>query len=138
MLRGESNHMLQNFLSTLRTLAGNGNEDAGTRRSYPRRETDRCVAVVCGRTFPVENWSQGGVLLTGDDRLFSLEQDIDVTLKFRLRDKILDVPHYGRIVRKSPLKVAIQFAPLGRSIRHCFQQVIDDAMAREFANSQTA
>lgn len=131
--------MLQNFLDTLRASASNDREPeatAQTRRRHPRREVDQCVAVIHGQTFPVENWSMGGLLLTGDERLFGVASDIDLTIKFKLRNAILDIPHKARVIRKNPFKIALEFAPAGRHIRRMFQQVVDDALAREFANSQ--
>jgi hypothetical protein len=126
--------MLQSFLSSLRASASN--DPVLTQRRFPRRAEDRCVVVVCGQTFPVENWSFGGVLLQGDDRLFGTGQDIDVTLKFKLRNTILDVTHRGQVVRKGNQKIAVRFENLGKSIARCFQQVVDDSAAREFASSQ--
>ena len=112
------------------------NDKDATRRRHPRRKSDRCVAVICGQTFPVEDWSPGGLQIAADDRLFSMGQDIDFTVKFKLRNTILDVNHRGRVVRKTNQKVAFEFEALPQAIRRAFQQVIDDQVAREFANSQ--
>ncbi len=126
--------MLQNLLSSLKAGASNDKQPAS--RRHARRDVDRCVAVVHGRTFPVENWSLGGVLLQADERLFGKEQDVDFMIKFKLRNNLLDVAHQGRVVRKAPGKVAIQFEPLTQAINRQFQQVVDDYVAGEFANSQ--
>lgn len=126
--------MLQTLLSALK--ANTSNDAKATRRRNPRREVDRCVAVVHGQTFPIENWSLGGVLLSADERLFSIGREIDLTLKFKLRNTIIDVPVKSHIVRKTRSRVALQFEPLTLTIRRTFQQVIDDHAAREFANSQ--
>lgn len=126
--------MLKGFLSTLREQASNDQDE--TRRRHPRREIDRCVIDVCGQTFPIENWSPGGVLVAGDERLFGLGQDVEFSLKFKLRNTILDVKHRGHVVRKNNQKVAIKFEPVTQTIRRTFQQVIDDCIAGEFANSQ--
>jgi hypothetical protein len=91
-----------------------------------------------GTTFPVENWSPGGVLIYADERLFGVNKDIELTLKFKLRNSIVDVRHKGHIIRKGNGKVAIEFEPLTKMIRNAFQQVIDDHVAREFARSQFA
>jgi hypothetical protein len=128
--------MLQTLLSSLR--ATTSNDPAATRRRNPRRTFDRCIIVIHGQSFPLENWSPGGVLISGDDRLFSVGQELDFTLKFKLRNTILDINHRGHIVRKGPYKVAMQFAPVTRIIKNYFQQVIDDHIAREFANSQAS
>ena len=126
--------MFKNFMSALKSAVSN--DQAESRRTHPRRGNDLCVAVVDGKTYPVENWSFGGVLLAGDDRLFGKGQHLNFTLKFKVEDKILDVPHVGNVVRKGAHQVAIQFEPINQNIRRFFQRVVDDAVAREFANSQ--
>lgn len=126
--------MFSTFLAGLR--ANTSNDASETQRRYPRRANDRCVVVIHGQTFPVENWSFGGVLLSADDRLFGINQTIDVALKFKLRNTIIDVGHRANIIRKANGKVALEFEPLSKSILRGFQQVIDDAVASEFATSQ--
>jgi hypothetical protein len=106
------------------------------RRLYERRATDTCVGQVDSDIYPVENWSQGGVLLGGDNRYFAVHEQYDVTLKFRLHDRILDIKHPARVVRKVGEKTAFQFLPLTPEIRKSFSQVIDDLVASGFANSQ--
>ena len=126
--------MLQTLLSSLK--AGASNDSESSNRRYPRRSVDRCVVVIHGRTFPVENWSLGGLLLQADERLFGKDQDIDLLIKFKLRNNILDVKHRGVVLRKAPGKVAIEFEPLSSMIKRQFQQVVDDHVAGEFAQSQ--
>ena len=126
--------MFNNFLASLRPTPIT--EAPETQRRFPRRVADRCVAVVHGQTFPVQNWSFGGVLLAVDERLFGSSQDIETTLKFKLRNTIVDVNVRGHVIRKSAGQVAIAFEPLNKAIRRTFQQVIDDAVASEFATSQ--
>jgi len=127
--------MLQSFLSSLRASASN-DSSTSTRRRHARRDTDQCVAVVCGQTFPVENWSFGGVLLMGDDRLFGNGQDLDVTMKYKLNSAILDVPLRGKVIRKNSLRIAVEFDATTNTVQRYFMQVVDDSVAREFANSQ--
>ena len=107
------------------------------RRRHERRAADKCIAILAGKPVPVENWSVGGVLMDGDDRLFSVGQTVEVTLKFKLRNVILDVTHHGRVVRKASQKIAVAFGPIGLGTRRAFQHVIDDAVAAAFADSQT-
>lgn len=95
--------MLQALLSSLKTSTSN--DEQTTKRTHLRRGVDCCVAVIHGRTFPVENWSLGGVLLQTDERLFGKEQDIDLTVKFKLRNNIVDISHKGTVVRKTNGKV---------------------------------
>ena len=107
------------------------------RRRHERREADKCIAILAGKPVPVENWSVGGVLMDGDDRLFSIGQTVEVTLKFKMRNAILDITHTGRVVRKASQKIAVAFGPIGLNTRRAFQHVIDDAVAAAFADSQT-
>lgn len=107
-----------------------------SRRTSPRRAADNCITVIDGRAYPVHNWSDGGLLIQADERLFAVSAPIDVTMKFRLGSKILDIPHHGRVVRKARDKLAIQFEPLTRDIQRLFKQVVDDYVTREFMESQ--
>ena len=110
---------------------------AHTRRKSARRSDDRCVSVINGQMYPVENWSTDGLLITADERLFSVGQPCVFTLKFKLRDEIMEIDHNAKIVRKSPNKVALEFLPLTKTIRSGFQKVVDDYVARRFAESQS-
>ena len=126
--------MIKSFLSLLRADASNDIQTS--RRMNPRRQSDRCVAVICDQAFPVEDWSPGGLLIAADERLFSIGRDMELTVKFKLRNAILEINHRGRVIRKTSQKVAFAFDPLPAAVRRAFQQVIDDQVAREFANSQ--
>ena len=110
--------------------------ESSTRRLYPRRETDTCVIMIDERLYPVENWSLGGFLIYGDSRAFSLNDEVDLTMKFKLRDDLMDVEHKAKVVRKNNNKVAFEFRPLSQKIRKAFQSVIDDSVVAEFAQTQ--
>ena len=127
--------MFGRLFSTLR--AENSNEPYSARRKFARRDCDRCVTVINGKTYPVENWSLGGVLLNADEREFSTEEEIDLTLKFKLRDDVIDIPHAARVIRKTRNKIAFEFKPLTQQIRSNFQNVVDDYVASQFAASQS-
>ncbi len=114
------------------------NDIDDTRRATPRREADNCISVINGKAYPVHNWSDGGMLVQADERLFSIAAPVEVTMKFRLTGKILDIPHKGRVIRKTRDRLAIQFEPLSRDISNKFKQVVDDYVTREFAESQFA
>lgn len=126
--------MFETFFSALRGDAVN--DTADTRRRFSRRSCDRCVSVIGGKTYPVENWSLGGLMVYGDPRPFGVDDEIDVTMKFKLRNDIMAVPHKARVVRKSHDRVAMEFLPLTRQIRNRFQNVVDDHVAAQFADSQ--
>ncbi|MEZ5814983.1 MAG: PilZ domain-containing protein [Alphaproteobacteria bacterium] len=126
--------MFARLFSSLK--ADNSNEPSAARRKYSRRDCDRCVSVINGKTYPVENWSLGGVLLSADEREFSEQDEMNITLKFKLRDNIIDVPHAARVIRKGRNKIAFEFRPLTQQIRSNFQNVVDDYVASQFAASQ--
>lgn len=126
--------MLSEILETLKMSASN--DDTDTRRSNERREMDACVGIIDGKAYPIQNWSNGGVLLTGDDRHFSVDEEKDITMKFKLADRIMDVTHSGKILRKARDRFVIQFAPLSHDVERRFTQIVDDFVSQEFANSQ--
>jgi hypothetical protein len=110
--------------------------DFESRRSFPRRTSDKCVGLVNGKAMPVLDWSPGGLRLFGDGRTYSIGQPVDVMLKFHMNDMLIEVKHQAQIVRKSSETFAVQFAPLSADIRKTFQHVIDNFNADEFATSQ--
>ena len=105
-------------------------------RQHPRRGDDRCVGVVNGQMHPIENWSNGGMLITADERLFSIGQECVFTMKFKLRDEIMEVDHKAHVIRKTPGKIALQFDPLSQPVQSDFQKVVDDYVSRRFVESQ--
>jgi hypothetical protein len=115
--------------------ASNDSSDMETRRHSPRRSADNCITVINGKAYPVHNWSDGGMLVHADDRMFSVSAPVEVTMKFRLSGKIMDIAHRGHVVRKMRDRLAIQFEPLNKEISNKFKQVIDDYVVREFAES---
>ena len=126
--------MFETLLSSLN--AQSGNDLHATRRRYGRRGCDRCVSVIGEKTYPVVDWSPGGLLIYGDGREFSVDGELDVVMKFRLRNDVVDVPHKARVVRKSKNKIAFEFLPLTKQIVNRFQSVVDDYVAGRFADSQ--
>ncbi|HQX26617.1 MAG TPA: PilZ domain-containing protein [Alphaproteobacteria bacterium] len=129
--------MFESLLSKLKGETDSALQEA-KRRIFERRSADHCVSVIEGKTYPVENWSPGGVLIYGDSRPFGINDEIAVTLKFRLRNEVIDVPHKAKVIRKSYDKVAFKFAPLTQQIKKSFQAVVDDYLAAEFADSHLA
>lgn len=125
--------MLYNIL---RSFARKDAEPGEKRRRFTRRAGDTCVVELTGRTYPVENWSLGGVLVFGDEKRFGIGDKVDINLKFKLTNGILDLPHKAKVVRKGMNKVALEFAPLTRKLRQDFQMIVDDRVANDFAKSQ--
>nr|BDD44010.1 hypothetical protein 3 [Alphaproteobacteria bacterium] len=107
-----------------------------SRRRYSRRTSDKCVSVIDDKMYPVIDWSIGGVQVTGDERAFGMNQEVDVMMKFQLRDDILSIPQKARVVRKNKSRVAFEFEPLNKETRAKLQSVVDDQIAREFTESQ--
>lgn len=126
--------MFETIISTLK-LEGE-DKDFISKRKHERRESDQCVGVIAERTYPVENWSPGGVLVFGDPKPFAVASEVEITLKFKMRDEILDVPHRAKIVRKTHDHIALQFTPLTKQIQKAFQSVIDDYVTAQFVDSQ--
>ena len=114
-------------------------QDSSThvKRKNARRADDRCVSIINGQMHPVENWSSGGMLITADERIFSIGQDCKFTLKFKLRDEMMEIDHNAKVVRKSPNRIALQYMPLTKDAQTSFQKVVDDYVSQRFAESQT-
>lgn len=126
--------MFENLIENLKISASN--DDLDSRRASERREMDSCVAVIDGKAYPVKNWSKGGILLNTDDRGFGVDDIKDVIMKFKLADRVMDVAHTGRILRKDKDQFVVQFNPLTQEVDRRFKMVVDDYVTQEFANSQ--
>jgi len=126
--------MLKDILKTLKFEVSNDDQD--TRRNFERRQVDKCIAIMDNLSYPVENWSKGGVSLIGDNRQFSVGDFKDITLRFKLSDHIIDVVHKGHILRKGQDKFVLQLTPLTQNIDRKFNHIVDDYVAQEFAQSQ--
>ena len=127
-------HMFRELLDNL--IISASNDDFDSRRAHERRTCDNCIAIINGKAFPIQNWSQGGLLLSGDPREFQINETKNVAVKFKVEDRVIDVEHNGRILRKGGSDFVVQFSPLTKDIDKKFQQIIDDDNARQFANSQ--
>jgi PilZ domain len=108
------------------------------RRASPRRSADNCITVIDGKAYPVHNWSDGGMLIQADERLFSTSAPVEMTIKFRLSNRLMDIAQRAKVVRKTRDRLAVQFEPLSREVTQKFQQVVDDYVTREFVESQMA
>ncbi len=126
--------MFNKWLSTIKSNSHASKEEQA-RRKFSRRRCDKCVTVINGKTYPVEDWSLGGLLLYTDSRAFGLNDEIDLTVKFRLRNEVLDLRHKAHVVRKNSNHVALEFAPLTDPVKNGFQSVVDDHVATQFAES---
>lgn len=118
--------------------AKNNNHEHAIKRRHSRREADRCVVIINNNVYPVQNWSMGGTLIRADERLFGMNDEVAVTLKFKLGETIKDISQLAQVVRKSRGRIAFQFPPLSQKSRRTFQQVINDYVTGEFADSYMA
>lgn len=131
--------MLQNIMTAFglkNSISDDGTDGFASRRLYPRRGCDQCVGFLDGKAHPVLDWSPGGLRMFADPRPMQIGQEIDVELKFHLREQLVNVKHTAKVVRKSNESVSFQFLPVSNDINKIFQTVIDDFNAREFAGSQ--
>ncbi len=122
----------------LSTFRANDDNDMNSRRASPRRSADNCITMIDGKAYPVHNWSDGGILIHADDRMFTVNAPVEITMKFRLRDRLLDIAQRGKVVRKTRDRLAIQFEAIERDVSQKFKQVVDDYVTREFVESQMA
>ncbi len=131
--------MLQTIMSAIgikKTITSEGGGGFTSRRSHPRRSCDQCIGFINGKAHPILDWSPGGVKVFADPRPIGLGEEMDVEMKFHLRDRLIQVKHRAKVVRKMNESFSLQFEPLTGDIRKTFQNVIDDFNAREFASSQ--
>jgi hypothetical protein len=131
--------MLQNIMTAIgikNSVSSDGTDGFASRRLHPRRGCDQCVGFINGKAHPVLDWSPGGLRVFADPRPLEVGEEMDIELKFHLREQLVNVKHTAKVVRKSNEAVSFQFMPISNDIRKTFQMVIDDFNAREFAGSQ--
>ena len=82
------------------------------------------------------DWSPGGLRVYADARPINLGQEMDVEMKFHLRDQLVSIRQKAMVVCKGQDNVSYSFLPLDEESRATFQNVINDFNTREFAGSQ--
>jgi len=112
------------------------NDDQDTRRSHQRHDGMRCVAIIDGVTYPIKNWSKGGIMIMGDDRTFGVYDAKDFTLRFKMNNDVIDIEHKGHILRKGRENFILQFAPITQNLDRQFNSILNDFAAQEFMQSQ--
>lgn len=110
-----------------------GNDIAAPVQRAARRTVDVSICEIGGTVYPVTNWSASGILIGGDERLFAKGEKLEVALRFRLSDRILEVRHTGEVVRKIRGGIALHFDPLPGEAREKLDDVIEDYNARVMA-----
>lgn len=126
--------MFERLLSGLH--AKTANDTSAMRRRFQRYEGKKCEIDVNGKTYPVENWSEGGILFANNDRIFGDGLEIQMSMKFKVCNAVLNLDHKGRVIWKGYNKTALEFAPSTKQTHQIFQQIIDDYVTSEFADSQ--
>ena len=100
-------------------------EETECRRSFPRRRHDACICIINGHPYAVENWSMGGVLIRGNARMLKENEDIDITLKFRVHKGVLCIDQPARVLRRSRHKTALIFPVISEENRHQFMHILE-------------
>tara|TARA_R110001592_G_scaffold31482_1_gene110933 strand:+ start:9335 stop:9739 length:405 start_codon:yes stop_codon:yes gene_type:complete len=126
--------MFEKLLSGLH--AKTANDTLAMRRRFQRYEGKKCEIDINGKTYPVENWSEGGILFTNNDRIFVVGLEIQMSIKFKVRNTVLNLDHKGRVIWKGYNKTAVELASSTKQTHQSFQQIIDDHVASEFVHSQ--
>ena len=93
-------------------------------RAHDRHEEPCCAIRVNGKLHPVQNWSEGGALVTAPEQHFGLGDDVTCQMQFRVDDTVLDVPVSARIVRKATNGIALQFQSVSNVTQDAFQDVL--------------
>lgn len=130
--------MFDRIIQSLSRSSNDNITSAQTRRRFPRRVSDTCVSEIAGKTFPIRDWSQCGVLIEMDSRAYHTGQKIPVTLKFKLGHAIEDIEVTAEIIRKTQNLVAFNFVNMDASAKAHFSKILDEAIAQDFINSQMA
>lgn len=126
--------MFDKLFSVMKKNAGNdiappptqAEQPGYSKRKYTRRNCDTCVSNINGQSFPVVDWSLGGLQVAADSRMFNISDTVDVTLKFKLSDSVISIPHKAEVVRKTSENIGLKFRPLTRAIHDDLQHVVDD------------
>lgn len=130
--------MFDRIIQSLSSSTNDNLDINHTRRRFPRRVSDTCVSEIAGKTFPIRDWSQSGVLIAMDSRAYHVGQKIPVTLKFKLGQVIENVEVCAEIIRKTQNLVAFNFVQMDAQTKAHFCKILDEAIAQDFVDSQMA
>ena len=126
--------MFERLLSGL--YAKTANDTSLMRRRFQRYEGNNYEIDVNGKTYLVENWSEGGILFTNSDSIFGVGLEIQMSIRFKVRKVVLNLDHKGFVIWKGYNRTAVEFISSTKQARQSFQQIIDDHVASEFVQSQ--
>ena len=105
-------------------------------RAHNRFVLPCSVCIIDSTIYPIVDWSMGGVQIVADPRMFSQNQELELILKFKLQDSIVEIPCNGEIVRKATDRLGIKLEPLNQEAHQLSMKVLDSCVVNEFANSQ--
>lgn len=111
MLRSRYWRFAKKFKNPMNDNRNAGGSLAGAEgRTHPRFRGDDCLVKINGQPYQVLNWSEGGILIEADSRLFEPQGTVSLDLMFRMReDGAETIPLKGEIVRLAPDRVALRF-----------------------------
>ena len=126
--------MKNNFARTYQGTKINNFSD--NRRSGYRWVDNTCICFINNKSYPVIDWSMGGVQIAAVNFPFSINHRLGITLKFKLNDSVLEIDCRAEIIRKASDRIAFKFEPIAKNSRQDFFRVIDFNVANEFSASQ--
>lgn len=103
-------------------------DNPSMRRRFPRRDQDVCILEINGKSYPVKDWSMGGALIETTDRSIAVGDQITFNIKFKLKDRVVELDHKGMVLRKTKTLIALQFDPLPGETRTEFDRVVNDTV----------
>ncbi len=131
--------MLNTLLTKLGLGDGSNNLDVDARRRHIRLNGLRADVEMGQQSFPVRDWSQGGVFFETlpDSRLVEGDRLV-ATIRFRFPHETIAVQRELRVVRTARRGVAAEFAPMSNDDRKQFDRILDNYHAESFLASQVA
>jgi len=107
------------------------------KRSDFRWTINKSSCLISGQSYPILDWSMGGIQIDVSNFPYKLQDRIDLILKFELSISILDIPCRAKVVRKNSNHVGLKFEATSKHRREELFRVVDYNVANEFALSQT-
>ena len=130
-------HLIEKMLGVLGLADDETTQTASTRRRHHRQPGQGSVVIVGEKSFPLEDWSQGGVLIGANNGAnLAIGDTFDFTLRFKLLHDTVSINHKGRVVRTSRQGIAAEFAPLTAAVKRELGRVMDGFYSQSFSESQ--
>lgn len=118
-------------------MAGRASNDnpEPSRRRFPRRTADRCVLRLDEKSFPVQDWSRCGVLITADSREFS-DAPVMAALTFHSGNEVIEIPVEMQLARGTDRMAAFNFLQVAADADRLFDQVIERSFVQAMQDVQ--